>query len=48
MMGVSADRALDLAVTLPVVNEVPHLHRRAFRTPRKIFATLDTDVRDLS
>jgi hypothetical protein len=30
------------------VSEVPHWHRLAFRTPRKIFATLDTDARDLN
>jgi hypothetical protein len=30
------------------VSEVLHWHRLAFRTPRKIFATLDTDARDLN
>ena len=47
-MAVSADRARELALALPAVNEAPHWHRRAFRTPRKIFATLDADARDLN
>jgi hypothetical protein len=47
-MAVSADRARDLALVLPAVSEAPHWHRQAFRTPRKIFATLDADARDLN
>jgi hypothetical protein len=47
-MAVSADRVRDLALAFPSVSEVPHWHRLAFRTPRKIFATLDTDARDLN
>jgi hypothetical protein len=47
-MAVSADRARELALALPAVSEAPHWHRRAFRTPRKIFATLDADARDLN
>src|SRR5438067_3268323 len=47
-MGVETDRARALALALPGVTEVPHFHRRAFRTPRKIFATLDAGARDLN
>ena len=47
-MAVSADRARDLALALPAVTEAAHWHRRAFRTPRRIFATLDADARDLN
>jgi hypothetical protein len=47
-MAVSADRTRDLALALPAVSEAPHWHRRVFRTPRKIFATLDADARDLN
>ena len=47
-MAVSADRVRDLALAFPSVSEVPHWHRLAFRTPRKIFATLDTEARDLN
>ena len=47
-MAVSASRARDLALSLPTVSETPHWDRLAFRTPRKIFATLDADARDLN
>jgi hypothetical protein len=47
-MAVSASRARDLALTLQRVSEAPHWHRLAFRTPRKIFATLDANARDLN
>jgi hypothetical protein len=47
-MAVSADRTRDLALALPAVSEAPHWHRRAFRTPRKKFASLDADARDLN
>jgi len=47
-MTVSADRVRDLALALPAASEVPHWHRLAFRTPRKTFATLDADARDLN
>jgi YjbR len=40
-MGVSAERARALALALPDSHEAPHFHLTAFRTPRKIFATLD-------
>ncbi len=41
-------RARDLALTLPGASEAPHFHRLAFRTPRKMFATLDASARDLN
>ena len=47
-MAVSADRARELARGFPDVAEAPHWHRLAFRTPRKIFATLDAETRDLN
>src|ERR1700756_3745468 len=40
-MAVSAARARELALALPLASEGPHFHLAAFRTPRKIFATLD-------
>ncbi len=40
-MAVSAARARELALALPLASEAPHFHLAAFRTPRKIFATLD-------
>lgn len=47
-MAVSANRARDLALALPGASEAPHMHRLAFRTPRKIFATLDASANDLN
>ena len=47
-MAVNAARARDLALGLPSATEAPHFHRLAFRTPRKIFATLDAGARDLN
>lgn len=47
-MSVSPKHARDLALSLPEVSEAPHFHRVAFRTPRKIFATLDATARDLN
>jgi hypothetical protein len=47
-VAVSADRARELALALPAVSEAPHWHRTAFRTPRKMFATLDAGVPDLN
>ena len=47
-MAVSADRARALALALPTVSEASHWHRLAFRTPRRIFATLDAEARDLN
>jgi hypothetical protein len=40
-VAVSADRARALALSLRDASEAPHFHLAAFRTPRKIFATLD-------
>jgi hypothetical protein len=34
-----------LALALPDASEVPHMDRAAFRTPRRIFATLAADGR---
>ena len=47
-MAVPPDRARDLALALRFATEAPHMHRTAFRTPRKIFATLDAAARDLN
>ena len=47
-MPVSADRARALALSLPQASEAPHFLRLAFRTPRKMFATLDASVPDLN
>jgi hypothetical protein len=47
-MAVDPERARDLALGLPLASEAPHFHRVAFRTPRKIFATLDASVPDLN
>jgi len=47
-VAVSAERARVLALSLPEAREAPHFHRAAFRTPRRIFATLDASVPDLN
>jgi hypothetical protein len=47
-MGVDPERVRSLALALPDASEAPHFHRLAFRTPRKIFATLDGAARDLN
>jgi hypothetical protein len=47
-MAVTPARARRLALSLPDVAEVPHFDRAAFRTPRKIFATLANDGADLN
>jgi len=47
-MGVDAGRARELALALPGASEAPHFHRTAFRTPRKIFGTLDAAAPDLN
>ena len=41
--GVTADVLRDLALALPGVTEVPHMERRAFRTTRRMFATVAAD-----
>jgi hypothetical protein len=47
-MAVDPARARALALSLPDASEAPHFNRLAFRTPRKMFATLDADARDLN
>lgn len=47
-MSVEPERARDLALALPGATEAPHMHRLAFRTPRKIFATLDPAAGDIN
>lgn len=47
-MAVDPARARELALALPTASEAPHFHRLGFRTPRKMFATLDADARDLN
>jgi hypothetical protein len=47
-MAVSPQRARDLALGLAGASEAPHFHRTAFRTTRKIFATLDATIPDLN
>ena len=47
-MAVDPARARDMALALPEASEAPHFHRLAFRTPRKIFATLDVAARDIN
>ncbi len=47
-MGVDPERARALALALPAASEAPHFHRLAFRTPRKMFATLDAQAGDLN
>ncbi len=47
-MPVEPERARALALALPGTSEAPHGHRLAFRTTRKIFATLDAAARDLN
>ncbi|MES1203574.1 MAG: MmcQ/YjbR family DNA-binding protein [Pseudomonadota bacterium] len=41
-------RARELALSLADASEVPHFNRTAFRTPRKIFATLANDGADIN
>jgi hypothetical protein len=47
-MAVEWKRAREIALGLPQTQEAPHFHRTAFRTPRKIFATLDPEAKDLN
>lgn len=39
-MAVTPDRARGYALALPGASEKPHFDRAAFRTPKRIFATL--------
>jgi hypothetical protein len=47
-MSVDAARVRELALALPSASEAPHFDRLAFRTPRKIFATLSAAAGDLN
>jgi hypothetical protein len=47
-MSVSPARARKLALSLENVREAPHFDRAAFRTPRRIFATLAKSGADLN
>ena len=47
-MAVAPARAREMALALPLASEAPHFDRVAFRTPRKIFATLGTETGDLN
>lgn len=47
-MPVTPARARKLALALAETSEAPHFNRSAFRTPRRIFATLANDGSDLN
>jgi hypothetical protein len=47
-MAVDHARAKQLALGLPGASETPHFDRLAFRSPRKMFATLGADGEDLN
>ncbi len=47
-MAIDPERARALALAMPNAQEAPHFHRVAFRTPRKTFATLDANAKDLN
>ncbi len=47
-MALSAARARKLLLRFDDVSEAPHFDRTAFRTPRRIFATLAGDRRDVN
>ena len=47
-MPVTANRARTLALSLDNATSYPHFDRIAFRTPRRTFATLALDGRDLN
>lgn len=47
-MPVSAEDARRLALDLELASEAAHFDRLAFRTPRKIFATLGPDGHDIN
>jgi hypothetical protein len=47
-MAMDPARARELALALPLASEAPHFDRLAFRTPRKIFATLSASAGDLN
>ena len=47
-VAVTASRARELALALDETSEAPHFDRTAFRTPRRIFATLASDGADVN
>lgn len=47
-MAVEPDQVRALALALEGASEAPHMHRVAFRTPRKIFITLGEATRDVT
>ncbi|HVY85643.1 MAG TPA: MmcQ/YjbR family DNA-binding protein [Caulobacterales bacterium] len=47
-MVVAPARARELALSLADASEAPHFNRTAFRTPRKMFATLADDGSDIN
>ena len=47
-MAITAQEARDLALSLDGASAAPHFDRTAFRTPRRIFATLGPDGADLN
>jgi hypothetical protein len=47
-VALSAARARKLLLGFDNVSEAPHFDRVAFRTPRRIFATLAGDARDVN
>jgi len=47
-MAVTVARARELALSVGDVAEVPHFNRCAFRTTRKMFATLGENDRDIN
>lgn len=47
-MAVTAKRVRQLALKLENASEVPHFDRTAFRTPRRMFATLAGDGSDVN
>lgn len=47
-MAVTPAQARKLAMSLENVSAAPHFNRTAFRTPRRIFATLANDGSDLN
>lgn len=47
-MAVTPARARKLALSLEAATEAPHFDRAAFRTPRKIFATLSGSGADIN
>lgn len=48
LMAVTPAQARKLALSLENVSAAPHFNRAAFRTPRRIFATLANDGVDLN